>query len=114
VVWPIHSKRLRKYEPFVKYNQTASKLILKEIFVTKIHNHGSPFNMSAVYYVSVPQNSGKFVFQFKINDSIDNRMFINPIESYYILFPSSINHFVTRNNSDDLRISLSFNFLNYE
>jgi uncharacterized protein (TIGR02466 family) len=79
---------------------------------TNVHNHGSPYNMSAVYYVSTPKNSGKFVFQFKINDSIDNRMFINPIESHYILFPSSINHFVTRNNSDDLRISLSFNFTN--
>jgi hypothetical protein len=35
VVWPIHAKRLNKYEQFVKYNETKCKLILKEIFVTK-------------------------------------------------------------------------------
>ena len=35
VVWPIHAKRLKKYEPFVNYNQTAVKLILKEVFVSK-------------------------------------------------------------------------------
>jgi hypothetical protein len=33
VVWPIHAKRLNKYEQFVKYNETKCKLILKEIFV---------------------------------------------------------------------------------
>ena len=35
VVWPIHSKRLKKYTPFVKYNPTSVKLILKEIFVNE-------------------------------------------------------------------------------
>jgi hypothetical protein len=35
VVWPIHAKRLSKYEQFVKYNETKCKLILKEVFVTK-------------------------------------------------------------------------------
>lgn len=35
VVWPVHSKRIKKYTPFVNYNETACKLILKEIFVTK-------------------------------------------------------------------------------
>ena len=33
VVWPVHSKRLKKYEQFVKYNKTAIKLIMKEVFV---------------------------------------------------------------------------------
>jgi hypothetical protein len=33
VVWPVHSKRLAKYEQFVKYNRTAIKLIMKEVFV---------------------------------------------------------------------------------
>jgi len=33
VVWPIHSKRIKKYTPFVKYNPTSIKLILKEVFV---------------------------------------------------------------------------------
>lgn len=33
VVWPVHSKRLKKYDPFVTYNATSIKLILKEIFI---------------------------------------------------------------------------------
>ena len=33
VVWPIHSKRLKKYTQFVKYNPTSVKLILKDVFV---------------------------------------------------------------------------------
>jgi hypothetical protein len=33
VVWPIHSKRIKKYTQFVKYNPTTVKLILKEVFV---------------------------------------------------------------------------------
>ena len=33
VVWPQHSKKLAKYEQFVKYNKTAIKLIMKEVFV---------------------------------------------------------------------------------
>jgi len=33
VVWPIHSKRIKKYTQFVKYNPTSVKLIMKEVFV---------------------------------------------------------------------------------
>jgi hypothetical protein len=64
----------------MNFGHTYTKKIIVLIYI----NHGSPYNMSAVYYVSIPKNSGKFVFQFKINDSIDNRMFINPVESHYI------------------------------
>jgi hypothetical protein len=33
VVWPIHSKRIKKYTPFVRYNETQCKLIMKEVFI---------------------------------------------------------------------------------
>jgi hypothetical protein len=33
VVWPLHSKRLKKYAQFVTYNETAVKLIMKDVFV---------------------------------------------------------------------------------
>jgi len=33
VIWPIHSKRIKKYTPFVRYNPTEIKLIMKEVFV---------------------------------------------------------------------------------
>ena len=32
-IWPIWSKRMKKYKPFVKYNQTECKLIMKEVFI---------------------------------------------------------------------------------
>lgn len=32
-IWPIHSKKIKKYRPFLKYNETNCKLIMKEIFV---------------------------------------------------------------------------------
>jgi len=33
VVWPVQSKRLKKYTEFVKYNDTSTKIILKEVFL---------------------------------------------------------------------------------
>jgi hypothetical protein len=33
VVWPDVSKRLKKYSPFVRYNLTKCKFIMKEVFV---------------------------------------------------------------------------------
>ena len=32
VVWPIYAKRLKKFAPFLRYNRTETKLIMKEIF----------------------------------------------------------------------------------
>ena len=32
VVWPIHSKRIKKYMPFIRYNRTQMKLVMKEVF----------------------------------------------------------------------------------
>jgi len=32
-VWPTFSKKLKKYRPFCKFNETKTKLIMKEIFV---------------------------------------------------------------------------------
>ena len=34
VVWPVISKRIKKFKPFVQYNETECKMILKEVFVT--------------------------------------------------------------------------------
>ena len=35
VIWPIHSKKFKRYRPFVKYNQTNCKLIMKEVWLKK-------------------------------------------------------------------------------
>jgi|TARA_B100000902_G_C27014205_1_gene766345 hypothetical protein len=33
VVWPVYSKRIKKYLPFIRYNRTQMKLIMKEELV---------------------------------------------------------------------------------
>ena len=81
---------------------------------------------SGVYYVKAPQNSG----QLKIEDPRSVALMSRPRqkdvpkpdrllrEHHYepktgrlIMFPSWLNHCVDPNNSNDIRISVSFNFI---
>jgi len=84
-----------------------------------IHSHTNNYNLSGVYYVSVPADSGDIVFRdprpganqapcrlFK--DDGDSEYF-TPSDGLIILFPSYLEHFVLPNRSDSDRISMSFN-----
>ena len=80
---------------------------------------------SGVYYVKTPKNCG----DLKIEDptsiglmTLPNRkepipkhslreISYDPIAGRLIMFPSYLNHCVDTNNSNDIRISVSFNFL---
>lgn len=97
------------------------------------HTHPGAF-LSGVYYLRVPSNSGNIVFlrsnsehdkmEFihnKIQESglqIDNNRintehWFGPEQGLLILFPGHLTHYVKQNltnDSDDRRISLSFNF----
>tara|TARA_Y100001963_G_scaffold65069_1_gene90627 strand:- start:178 stop:705 length:528 start_codon:yes stop_codon:yes gene_type:complete len=77
---------------------------------TASHNH-IPSYVSSVLYVKIPKNAGHIVFSSKSNpyDNPRSEKF-EPEEGVYYMFPSFLDHFVTRNMSDDIRISLSFNF----
>ena len=77
---------------------------------TITHNH-IPSYVSSVLYVKIPENAGHIVFSSKSNpyDTPHSTKF-EPEEGVYYIFPSFLDHFVTRNMSDDIRISLSFNF----
>ena len=35
IVWPVLSKKLKKYRPFVRFNSTSTKLIMKEVFLNE-------------------------------------------------------------------------------
>jgi len=75
---------------------------------TNTHNHGPfPRNFSFVFYVKTPVNSGKLVFSLE-SQPIKS---IFPIEGNLIIFPSWLPHFVTKNLSDDTRISISGNLV---
>ena len=76
------------------------------------HTHGG--DLSGVFYLQVPEDSGKLVF---CNPSVrsDGKALrkinypIVPRNLACIIFPSWLEHYVEPNKSDDKRISISFN-----
>jgi uncharacterized protein (TIGR02466 family) len=90
-----------------------------------IHDHQNSI-LSGVYYVSVPQsNMGNLILhrgdnaeyflnsRVKMKPTSFNKISLEcPIkESMFYLFPSWIKHSVERNESDQERISIAFNFI---
>jgi len=78
---------------------------------TNMHNHNDTY-VSAVVYVEVPEGSGSIVFRPRLNQ-YDNSAYsskFEPERGVYYIFPGYLDHFVTRNMSNKLRISLSINF----
>ena len=78
---------------------------------TNTHNHGNAY-VSAVLYLSVPKGSGSLVFVPRLNQ-YDNSMYkysISPEKGSYYMFPGYLDHYVTRNESQEKRVSISFNF----
>jgi uncharacterized protein (TIGR02466 family) len=82
--------------------------------------------LSGVYYVSVPQsNMGNLIlhrndtaeyflnFRVKTQPTAANMLFVEcPVEeSKFYLFPSWVKHSVERNEGDEERISIAFNFV---
>ena len=76
------------------------------------HSHGVdeyPYNLySGVIYLKVPQNSGDIVFTNPLNQNLAHN--ITPSNGEIIFFPSSIQHYVEPNLSQEDRISIAFNF----
>ena len=88
------------------------------------HNHLGIFNeqFSCAYFMNNPPNSSKFIF----SNSQDyytaagwRNFFDKPPERLYepsqeegtlIIFPSHLDHYVTPNQSDETRVSISMNF----
>ncbi len=73
--------------------------------VTAPHHHDENDELlSAVYYLRVPEDSGELVLY-----EGDREVRIAPQEGKLVLFPPSLMHEVTRNNSTELRLSVAFN-----
>ena len=83
-------------------------------------------DFSGVFWLKAPMNSGDIVFdsphnfssfmerisyteKFKNDTGCTDRYFFNPIEGKMLIFPSSLEHEVQPNESDEDRISVSFN-----
>ena len=93
--------------------------IHKKYESTNMHNHvnvdffgisaESQADVSGVYYVQIPKDSGKFQFKYNINQYQTRSYWVEPVVGNFLIFPSTLNHYVTKNLSDDLRVSISFN-----
>ena len=84
-------------------------------------------HFSGVYYIKAPQNSGEIVFNdprsaahmvmpdrvkdIKPPSHLWREVRVNPLEGRMLMFPSWLWHCVEPNKSNDIRISVSFNFI---
>lgn len=73
---------------------------------TSLHSHEEDDELlSAVYYVAVPEQSGDLVLHAGAA-----RVTIAPEPGLMVLFPPYLEHEVTENRGDGLRLSIAFNF----
>jgi len=83
---------------------------------TNLHSHESHDNytrgphVSAAFWVQVPENGGDFVFRYKPNPYIVANKVIKSKDAGFLLFDSTMEHFVTKNCSNEFRIVISMNF----
>lgn len=78
---------------------------------TNTHAHGNA-DISAVLYVSTPEECGHIVFRPVLQNikRDDLSCSYKPKVGMYLMFPGFLDHSVTRNFSDQKRVSISFNF----
>jgi uncharacterized protein (TIGR02466 family) len=112
------------------YNSTASYKI--EQCWANIYQKGDfqephihpTFDFSAVYFMSIPPNSGKLIFEnslamsdmrpIKTNQETElnsTRAVYAPIEGQLVVFRSNLRHSVLPHNNTEPRISLAFNLI---
>ena len=70
------------------------------------HTH-SPYKWAGVLYIQTPENSGGIEFQRKGEFQV-----FQPSVGDFLLFPGTLAHRVLPNTSDQVRISVAFNFKN--
>ena len=123
--WGLHNINMDRYCYWYNINYKYS--------YNNPHVHPDSY-LSGVYYIQVPSNSGKIVFErstserdrmvhqtrqiiknnIKVNNPcINNEYCFTPKEGMLILFPGHLSHYVQQNLTDEEkqdRISLSFNF----
>ena len=74
--------------------------------VTTLHSHDDDDELlSAVYYVSVPENSGSLVIH-----QHDEQHVITPVEGKFVFFAPDVAHEVSENLSTRERLSIGINF----
>ena len=86
-----------------------------------IHQHGQ-YDLSGTYYVKVPKDSGRLVFRDPRPAAIGNKFFVNRfdkgefknvnvMEGMLGIWPAYLDHFVEPSDTDEERISISFDIV---
>lgn len=78
---------------------------------TTLHTHDDDDELlSAVYYVVVPENSGNLIIYDDTDNAVLNKIEINSKTGEFIFFKPDVRHEVSRNNSNEHRLSIGINF----
>jgi len=86
-----------------------------------IHQHAQ-YDLSGTYYVKVPKDSGRLTFRDPRPAAISNKFFVdrfdkgeftnvNVMEGLLGIWPAYLDHFVEPSNTDEERISISFDII---
>ena len=103
----LHNKNLRLMS-FWSHIHEKNMSTLTHNHIEKEDYEGTK-NLSGVYYIQVPEKSGHFVLHYPFNSHVTHQFAVMPKTSEFFLFSSAMDHHVTRNLSNELRISVSFN-----
>lgn len=78
---------------------------------TLIHSHDDYDELlSGVYYVNVPENSGNLIVHDVADENSKETIEITPKAGEFIYFKPDVRHEVSRNNSNEYRLSIGINF----
>ncbi|MBJ33313.1 MAG: hypothetical protein CMC89_01140 [Flavobacteriaceae bacterium] len=98
----------------------------KKDYYQEVHNHAGRSVFSCAYMMNTPKNSGNFVFYKNTYDNLhasglpllssepfayNNRITPPLEEGDIIFFPSTLEHYVTGNKTDNNRATISANFI---
>ena len=110
---PLDIKQIRIPQLWVNVNKKGDHNI--------IHQHGA-YHLAGTYYVKVPKDSGRLVFRDPRPGAISNVFMVNRfdkgefkninlMEGLLMIWPSYLDHFVEPSQTDEERISISFDII---
>jgi hypothetical protein len=108
---PMHDPNVRKghaYEIWGIVNEHNQGL-QKHTHESK-NNYELGAHVAATFAIKVPENSGNFIFHVDQNPYIPKNVIEKPEVNKFIMFDATTPHFVTANQSDELRMIISMNF----
>ena len=98
------------------HNQSVWAVVHNPGDITQLHTHETAEDyrggaqVSAAFWVQVPPDSGDFVFQYNRNPYLIEQARIKSEPGKFLMFDSTMKHFVTKNRSQGQRIVISMNF----